>query len=148
MEAEGSGTTKTEALRAAWIEAVRNAAGMFMTGSTRIRDDDIEEAVSAFSRGHVESYEILSESSEGGVWTVRIRADIDNDEMKPLVKGSGSRTIDLTKSPEAAAAFSSLDARRNGAAMLISALNDLDWASCLDYSLSIKNIDNRLWIVH
>ena len=148
VEAEGSGATRMEALRAAWMEAVRSAVGMSMAGTTRLSDDTVDEAIATYSRGHVDAYEVLSESMDNGIWTIRIRAEIDKDDMQPLAKGSGSGTIDLARSGEAAAALSAYEAQKDGVEMFISAYESADWASLIDYSLSIRTIDKRLWLVH
>ena len=148
IEAEGSGTTKMEALKAAWMEAVRNAVGMSMTGSTQLTDDKIAETIATYSRGHVNSYQILSESQSNNLWTVRIRADIDRDELQGSAKTSTSQTIDLTQSNEAAAALSAYEAKKDGVEMFLSTVNATDWSSFIDYSLSIKTINNKLWLFH
>jgi hypothetical protein len=147
VEAEGSGTTRMEALRAAWIEAVRSAVGMSMTGSTTLSDDKIDEMIATFSRGHVNAYKVLSESMDNGRWTIRIKADIHDDILQTPSASSGSRSIDLSSS-EAAAALSAYDAKKDGAELFVSTLKAVDWHSCMDYTLSIKTIDNKLWLVH
>ncbi len=148
VEAEGSGTTRLEALRAAWMEAVRNAVGMSMAGTTQLSDDKIDEVIATYSRGQVNAYEVLSESMDNGLWIIRIKAEIDKDDMQPQAKSSGSRTIDLTSSNEAAAALSAYEAKKDGAEMFIAAYKSVDWSSFIDYSLSIRTIDNKLWLVH
>ena len=148
IEAEGSGTTKMEALKAAWMEAVRNAVGMSMTGSTRLADDKITEEIATYSRGQVNSYQILSETQNNNLWQIRIRANIDRDILQETAKTTRSQTIDLTKSNDFAAALSAQEARKNGVQMFLSAWKATDWSSCVDYTCRIMNILNRLWIVH
>lgn len=59
VQAEGSGTSKLEATKNAWQEAVRQAVGVYMSSKTVVLDDDITESIAAYSRGQVDSYKVV-----------------------------------------------------------------------------------------
>lgn len=66
-----------DALKSAWMEAVRKAVGMFMVGTTEMINDALTEQLATYSRSQVNSYEVLSKKQNNGIWNVKIRANID-----------------------------------------------------------------------
>lgn len=64
VTASGQGTTKIEALNAAWTEAVRLGVGMFVSSKTQVIDDALAEEIILHSRGRVHSYKILTEEKQ------------------------------------------------------------------------------------
>ena len=82
VEAEGIGSTKMEAMNNAWTEAVRKAVGVFLNAKDSVIDDNLTEQISTYSRGRVNSYNVLNESKENGVWKLKISAKIDKDVLQ------------------------------------------------------------------
>lgn len=102
VEAEGTGTTKMEAMKAAWMEAVRQGVGMFMMGSTQSVDDEITEQIVVHSRGKVDAYKILSEENKNGVWHISIQAKIDKDILRETATTTKSKKLAFDGTNDAA----------------------------------------------
>ena len=93
VEAEGSGPTKLDALKQAWMEAVRNAVGMFMTSTTELNNDDITEKIVTYRQGQVDSFKILEESQKNGIYYTKIIANIDKDILQSAAEKSSQKQV-------------------------------------------------------
>ena len=97
IEAEGSGETSEEALKDAFRGAVRSAVGAFVDEDTQVENDEvITDQVLTHSRGCIESYEKLSETSEDGVTHVTIRAVVKPDEVVSCLRKANVGMTDLS----------------------------------------------------
>lgn len=151
VEAEGSGDSKMAAMKDAWTNAVRQAVGMYMTSKTETLNDDLTEEIAAYSRGQVNSFETLSENHENGVWTVKIRANVDRDIMRETVAASTSQKVKVDGANLAAQAQSAEDKKKN-AAEVIKSSGLMDFSKCLDYKPEIQTFDTpqgkKIYMVH
>lgn len=136
--AEGSGATKLEALQQAWMEAVRKGVGLFLTSKTQAIDDDVTEKIVTHSRGQVDSYKVLSEVQENGIWTVGIEASIDKDILKETAAQGKTRKMAFDGTAVAAREDTQEKKRQSQAEILADALNDLNLASILRYKTELK----------
>lgn len=82
IEAEGSGTSKEEALDKALRNAVRQAIGSYIDNRT-VADNKklIEDEILFHTKGYVKSFKKLLEQESGGIWTVRITAEVINEKV-------------------------------------------------------------------
>lgn len=136
--AEGSGATKLEALQQAWMEAVRKGVGLFLTSKTQAVDDDVTEKIVTHSRGQVDSYKVLSEVQENGIWTVGIEASIDKDILKETAAQGKTRKMAFDGTAVAAREDTQEKQRQSQSEILTDALNDLNLASILRYRTELK----------
>ena len=136
--AEGSGATKLEALQQAWMEAVRKGVGLFLTSKTQAVDDDVTEKIVTHSRGQVDSYKVLSEVQENGIWTVGIEASIDKDILKETAAQGKTRKMAFDGTAVAAREDTQEKKRQSQGEILTDALNDLNLASILRYKTELK----------
>lgn len=136
--AEGSGTTKLEALQQAWMEAVRKGVGLFLTSKTEAIDDDLTEKIVTHSRGQVNSYKVLSEVQENGLWTVGIEASIDKDILRETAAQGKSRRMAFDGTAVAAREDTQEKKRQSQEEILVDALNELNLASILRYRTELK----------
>ncbi len=142
--AEGSGRSKIEALQAAWMEAVRNAVGMFMTSKTESVDDKLTEQVAMYSRGQINSYTVLSEDNKNGVWNIKIRANVDKDILEETIQPSTQRNILSFDGQDIAASHASREQKKQSAADVIKSSSELlDFRKCFDYTCELKSIKNK-----
>jgi hypothetical protein len=75
---EGWGATRDAALRLAERDAVEKASGVAISARTRVENGMMkEEKLTATARGRVAGYEVLSETSERGLYRVKVRARVD-----------------------------------------------------------------------
>lgn len=151
VEAEGSGETKMVALQSAWTDAVRKAVGMYIHSSTEVLNDDMAEKIAAYSRGQVNSFQVLSEAQENGIWTVVIKANIDRDVMQETVTSAQSKKVAIDGTNIAAQAQSKEDKKRD-ALDVIRTSNLLDFSNCFDYTPTLEKIEaagsTRIYMRH
>lgn len=82
----GSGATREAALQEAFREAVRQGIGTYIESSTMIRNDEIiRESIIELAYGYVENYKLLSESKRGETYTVKIEANVSNQEVSAVL---------------------------------------------------------------
>jgi len=93
VEAEGQGETKIQAMKVAWMEAVRLGIGMYLDAKTTVIDDAAREEIVAHSRGRVDSYEELASEKTDAGWKVRIRANIEKDVLKETAGSIQSKHV-------------------------------------------------------
>lgn len=145
IQADGDGVTKMEALNHAWIEAVRMAVGMFMTGSTQISNDELQEKITAYSRGRVKTYEVLSETLKEGVWNIAIKAAIEKDVLLQSNKRSKKKAINSNRLANIVTSTrQSIDAKETVDNFVI--YNSPE--DCLDYSCDIQNVNGKIYALH
>lgn len=145
IKADGVGSSKIEALNAAWIEAIRTGVGMFMTSSTQINNDIINEKITAYSRGRVKKYEILSEQSLEDLWKIEIKAAVEKDMLIRAEKSTRKTHLSTAQ----LASFVTTSAKGQDARDTID--NFIIYSSpeeCLDYSFDIQNIDGKVYAFH
>ncbi|MDR2528927.1 MAG: SH3 domain-containing protein [Synergistaceae bacterium] len=82
----GQGTDRAKALEQAWIEAVRLAVGAIISSKSELTNDDFAENTIAHSRGVVESFDIVSEESDGKRVTVAIQAKVRKEILADAAK--------------------------------------------------------------
>lgn len=147
VEAEGSGATKMEALKSAWQNAVREAVGMYMTSKTDVLNDDITEQIAAYSRGNVDSFQIISQIQQNGVWIVKISANVDKDIIHETMAQSSKSNIKIDGA-SLAAQVQSVANRNNDAIDVLLTSGLLDFSKCLDYSATLEqhNIKGEQYI--
>ncbi len=140
VEAEGSGDSKMAALKDAWTNAVRQAVGMYLASNSSVKSDGLDdkyaEEIAAYSRGQVNSFETLSETSENGIWTIKIRANVDKDILQETVAASQSQSVKVDGANLAAQIQSVSDKKKNAEEVLF-ASGLLDFKNCLDYQAKL-----------
>lgn len=137
IEAEGSGATKTEALKDAWTNAVRQAVGMYTAARSEVLNDEFTEQIAAYSRGQINSFETLKESHADGIWTVTIRANIDRDVMQETVAASQKKTLSIDGNKFAARQATNENKKKDASELL--RISDLaDFSKCLLYNAEVK----------
>lgn len=160
VRAEGSGTTKIEALKNAWMEAVRKGVGMFMTAKSEALDDKLTEQVVIHSRGQVNSYKLVSENQDNGLWNVVIDANIDKDILQETAASSqsidltfdGSKDLAFDGSNDAAKNISTNEKEKSKKEVLESAFEIIDITKLLSYNAKlgtdINNGKKRYYITN
>lgn len=144
VEAEGTGPTKFDALQQAWIAAVRNAVGMFMTSKTELNDDVLTEKIVTYSQGQVDSFKILEETQKNGIYYTKIIANIDKDILQSAAKNSSQKqVIKFDGSNIAAREQSSSDKAISKIESLENVISQVDYTSMIDYYVYPKIIKNR-----
>lgn len=136
--ADGSGATKMEALQNAWMEAVRKAVGLFMTSKTEMIDDDITEKIVTHSRGQVNSYKVLAETQENGLWNVAIEANIDKDILQQSAAQGKSKKMTIDGTAVVAREDTAAKKKESQQKIVISALNNLELDKILRYEAELK----------
>mgnify|MGYP003826913203 CR=1 FL=1 len=80
--AEGVGTSRDEALKDAFREAVQAVVGTVVDGETLIENDElIRDKVLTYSNGFITSFDQLSENRRDGLLRVRIRANVARNKL-------------------------------------------------------------------
>lgn len=139
VTAEGTGATKISALQDAWMNAVRNAVGMYMQGKSEVVDDKVTEQIVSLSRGQVNSFSILSEKKDqSGNYILTITATIDKDIMQEAVvagRQSGTATVDHNAIASLATEQNKIQSHEE----MVAELNKMiDFTDCLDYSFETR----------
>lgn len=136
VEAEGNGTTKLAAMKDAWTAAVREAVGVYMASRSEAKSDGLNdsytEQIAAYSRGQVDSFELLSESDANGLWTVKIKANVDKDVLQQTVAEATSKTVKVDGANLAAQAESAASKKKD-AEKVLDTSELLDFKKCLEY---------------
>jgi hypothetical protein len=80
--ANGSGLTAEEALADAFRDAVRQAVGVLVDATTKIKNDElIEDKVLTLSNGFIKSHTKKSERKEKGIIKIRIQAKVERGKL-------------------------------------------------------------------
>ena len=89
-QGEGLGKNKDEALTNAWVDAVQQAVGTAIYHEDSILNDQLEEKIATYSKGHVDSYKIVAHQKKGSLHYVKINALV---EKEPLMNVFGSPKV-------------------------------------------------------
>ena len=145
IQADGHGNSRDAALKSAWSEAVSTAVGIFTTSKTTIANDDLQETLTAYSRGNIQNYSIISERNQGGNWFVEIEAAVEKELLIQSEKSSTQRAL----SPDRFAKISSGIKKSSDLASTIENYviykNPQD---CLDYNFDVQNVNGQIYALH
>jgi hypothetical protein len=111
----GQGTGRTQALNAAWVEAVRLAIGMIISSKSELNNNEFAEHTIAHSRGVIESFDILSEQNDGKRTTVTIQALV---RKEILIDATKIYTKAQTVKADIAEAITTADKQKSGIELL------------------------------
>ena len=111
----GQGADRTQALNAAWIEAVRLAIGMIISSKSELNNNEFAEHTIAHSRGVIESFDILSEQNDGKRTTVAIQALV---RKEILIDATKIYTKTQTVKADIAEAITTADKQKSGIELL------------------------------
>lgn len=144
VEAEGVGVKKMDALQDAWMNAVRQAVGIYVHGKSVLTDDKVTEQIVNLSRGKMNSYQILAESMEAdGSWKLRISAVVDNDIIQEAIP-AGQQSMSLTIDDNFVASSVTDENKKVSQKELSETLKPLlDMKDCLDYYVQLVRGENK-----
>jgi hypothetical protein len=141
VEAEGFGSTKIEALNAAWSEAVKKAIGMYMISETNLINEDMHEKLLIYSRGRVNSYKELSAHKDENIWIVSIEAEIEKEVLIETINSSSQSEISIDGLNLAATMATDLDKESNKKLILQEFLEKLNFEDLfkINFQPTIEN---------
>lgn len=118
--AEGVGTTRQEALKDAFRNAVRQVVGAVLDAETLVKDDKIiDDKVLTNSDGIIgKGYEELEEKNEGGLVRVKIRASVQRGTVIARLKAANVTTQSIDGKSLFAEAATKLESHQTAAEML------------------------------
>ena len=139
VQAEGIGESKINALKIAWSEAVRQAVGVYLISDEKVIDDELVENIATYSKGQVESYQLLKSDKQSDGWHVVILAKIEKDVLKEEIQNSDAQkqTISFDGSNELAKK-STVEEKKKNAEDVISSINRLDIRDAIVYRSEIR----------
>ncbi len=144
VEAEGTGTDRTEALVDAWKEAVRQAMGMVLNSSTVVADDTTRERILLLSRGFIDRYDIVEEGAQDqNVWKIRLVARIRKDTLLQGLLEKGSLGVPLDGKGLYATSFSKERRIEEATEMLAEWITSFAYENFLEIRLSEPDFDTR-----
>lgn len=124
--AEGSGATASEAIQDALRNAIRQAVGVYVDSETLTdKDDVVSDRVLTASDAFVVRYEELSRSTEEGLVTVKLSADLESGKLMENLRAAGVTTLELSGADLVASAVSRKEARDNAADLLARRFTEL-----------------------
>lgn len=146
VQAEGIGESKIKALKNAWSEAVRQAVGVYLISDEKVIDDELVENIATYSKGQVESYQLLKSDKQSDGWHVVILAKIENDVLKEEIQNSDpqKQTFSFDGSNDVAKK-STLEEKKKNAVDVISSISRLDIRDALIYRSELRKekVDNK-----
>ncbi len=146
VQAEGIGESKINALKNAWSEAVRQAVGVYLISDEKVIDDELVENIATYSKGQVESYQLLKSDKQSDGWHVVILAKIEKDVLKEEIQNSDpqKQTFSFDASNEVAKK-STLEEKGKNAVDVISSIKRLDIRDALIYRSELRKekVDNK-----
>ena len=146
VQAEGIGESKINALKNAWSEAVRQAVGVYLISDEKVIDDELVENIATYSKGQVESYQLLKSDKQSDGWHVVILAKIEKDVLKEEIQNSDpqKQTFSFDASNEVAKK-STLEEKGKNAVDVISSIKRLDIWDALIYRSELRKekVDNK-----
>ncbi|HET8687801.1 MAG TPA: hypothetical protein VFM18_14210, partial [Methanosarcina sp.] len=87
---QGSGSSRDEAVQHAIIEAANEALGMLVQGDVETDGNAVvKDRITSVTRGVVNKYDVLSDNTDEGQHTVRIRAVVASAPLYETAKSSG-----------------------------------------------------------
>lgn len=79
---EGIGNTKEEAIKQGLKFAIEKCIGVLIQGEVLVKNNRIiNDEIISFSRGYIESYEIISENNENGLYKVRLFIQVAKNKV-------------------------------------------------------------------
>lgn len=140
VQAEGSGTSKIEATKNAWLEAVRQAVGIYMSSKTVVLDDEITESIAAYSRGQVESYKVVKSEQNADGWHIVILANIEKDVLQEETKKVSlkKQTLEFDGTSDVAKKITKEDKKKRASDVILS-MDRLDFKDSIVYKAEIKS---------
>ena len=146
VQAEGIGESKINALKNAWSEAVRQAVGVYLISDEKVIDDELVENIATYSKGQVESYQLLKSDKQSDGWHVVILAKIEKDVLKEEIQNSDpqKQTFSFDGSNDVAKK-STLEEKKKNAVDVISSIKRLDIRDALIYRSELRKekVDNK-----
>ena len=146
VQAEGIGESKINALKNAWSEAVRQAVGVYLISDEKVIDDELVENIATYSKGQVESYQLLKSDKQSDGWHVVILAKIEKDVLKEEIQNSDpqKQTFSFDGSNDVAKK-STLEEKKKNAVDVISSISRLDIRDALIYRSELRKekVDNK-----
>lgn len=146
VQAEGIGESKINALKNAWSEAVRQAVGVYLISDEKVIDDELVENIATYSKGQVESYQLLKSDKQSDGWHVVILAKIEKDVLKEEIQNSDpqKQTFSFDGSNDVAKK-STLEEKKKNAVDVISSIKRLDIRDTLIYRSELRKekVDNK-----
>jgi len=124
--AEGSGATASEAIKDALRNAVRQAVGVYVDSETLTdKDDVVSDKVLTASDAFVVRYEELSRSTEEGLVTVKVSADLESGKLMENLRAAKVTTLELSGADLVASAVTRKEARDHAADLLFRRFSEL-----------------------
>jgi len=149
VQAEGSGTSKLEATKNAWQEAVRQAVGVYMSSKTVVLDDDITESIAAYSRGQVDSYKVVKSEKNTDGWHIVILANIEKDVLQEETQKISikKQTFEFDGTNNVAQKITK-EEKQKSAEDVISSIERLDFKDSLVYTSELReDKDKKIYYV-
>ena len=82
----GTGSTAPEAENDALRNAVENAVGVLIDSQTLVEKNVVlHDQIYSHSKGFIRNYTVLDKSQQGGMWTVKVEADVDDSPNSKLM---------------------------------------------------------------
>jgi len=124
--AEGSGATASDAIKDALRNAVRQAVGVYVDSETLTdKDDVVSDKVLTASDAFVVRYEELSRSTEDGLVTVKLSADLESGKLMENLRAAQVTTLELSGADLVASAVTRKEARDHAADLLFRRFSEL-----------------------
>ncbi len=99
LDVEGEGANRNEAIEAAWLEGIRQAAGSFIDSKTELNDDKLTERIISYSRGLVERYDVLSvddSRADEGIYKLKLRMWIVSDILRDGTRHATANSAEIS----------------------------------------------------
>jgi hypothetical protein len=125
--AEGTGVDPEKAKLAAFSTAIEKAVGLLVDSESVVKNDQlIRDQVLTFSRGYVESFDVVKEWEQDGLQHCRIRARVAREKLVEKLKAEKIALRPLDGEREVVQVKQENEAEKNAAEMLRKALADYD----------------------
>ena len=89
VTATGHGRSVDEALQNAKTAAVEQVAGTFIAGTATVEGENHRSRIDQYNGGLIQKHQIISVTEQGGLFVVRIKADVDTDKVNSVVVSTG-----------------------------------------------------------
>lgn len=90
----GRGTTEDSAIASAERQAADQVAGTFLIGKTTVNDDSVHDRIEQYSGAVIRHYEKVSSVFKDGLFTVIIKADVDEKKVNEVVTSASASVSD------------------------------------------------------
>ena len=92
----GVGTDPEKALQNAFSQAIEQTVGLLVDAETVVKNDElIHDEVLTYSRGYMESYEVVRRWQEGGLHHAKIRGVVARDKLVEKLRGMKIAVADV-----------------------------------------------------